>query len=71
MVAITQRLCGEDWHIEAQNGDRCELERGREYTTTAEVYEDDTVTVFTNFWVRAPVSIFFDRHSAPDRLNKE
>lgn len=53
-----KRICIEDWSIEARNGDRVELKRGEEYITSDQHEDDGTVTVFTNFWVRTPLSIW-------------
>jgi len=63
-MKITQRLCGRNWFIEAQNGDRLDLYRGQEYTTSATV-TDGEVVVFSRFWVRAPIEIFYDQDTAP------
>lgn len=51
------RVCIEDDALEAQNGDRAEIKRGREYITSP-VRADGTVIVFTNFWVPFPVTRF-------------
>ena len=50
------RICIKDWSIEAENGDRQECKRGKEYLTSAE--QDGVVVVFSGFWVSAPVGIF-------------
>jgi hypothetical protein len=50
------RICIKDYILEAENGDKLELKRGREYLTSVE--ENDMVVVFTNFWVKVPVNIF-------------
>lgn len=56
-MKVYERICLQDWHVEAQNGDRQELKRGKFYTTSAS-HDDGTVTVFSSFWVRAPLSVF-------------
>lgn len=56
-----QRLCGKFWSISAENGDYFEVKRGKEYTTTAKIHNDNTVTVFSNYWVRVPVNVFFEQ----------
>ena len=61
-----QRLCGRKWSVTAENGDHFAVERGKEYTTTAWVHDDNTVTVFSNFWVRVPIGVFFDQDSDHD-----
>lgn len=62
-MEVIQRLCVKDWAIEATNGDRLALTRGKEYTTSAGVMNGE-VTVFSRFWVRAPVDVFHERHDA-------
>jgi hypothetical protein len=65
-----KRICIKDFLITAENGDRCEIKRGREYITSAvnkapKIGPDpqaNHVTVFTNFWVAAPVDIFAGEH---------
>lgn len=52
-----KRICIEDSAIEAENGDRQELKRGQEYITSG-LHEDGTVTVFSTYWVRFPVTVF-------------
>ncbi len=51
-----KRICVKDYVLEAQNGDRLELKRGKEYTTSHE--KDGEVCVFTNFWEWVPVDLF-------------
>ena len=51
-----KRICIKDYELEAQNGDRLELERGHEYITSDE--ENGKVVVFTNFWVGVPADLF-------------
>ena len=51
-----KRIVKKSWSIEAENGDRVDLKRGEEYITSAS--DDGLVTVFTTFWVQAPVAIF-------------
>lgn len=55
-IEVQEALCVEDWHVEAQNGDRQDCKMGKWYT----VYDrgDDSVTVFSRFWVAAPKRIF-------------
>jgi hypothetical protein len=50
------RICIKDYELEAKNGERLILKRGKEYTTSPEV--DGEVTVFTNFWVKIPADVF-------------
>jgi hypothetical protein len=56
-MEVYKRICLKDWHIEAKNGDRQNLTRGEKYTTSAS-RSDGTVTVFSSFWVQAPIDIF-------------
>jgi len=51
------RICIKDYMLEAANGDRLELRRGREYLTS-DIDADREVTVFTSFWVPVPVELF-------------
>ena len=55
-MKVYRRICIKDAVVEAQNGDRHEIKRGKEYTTSYE-HEDGTVTVFGPFWTRFPVEI--------------
>lgn len=59
-MKIVNRLCIKDWSLEALNGDRVDLKRGMEYTTSPGVINKE-VTVFTNFWIKAPIEIFAER----------
>ena len=56
-MKVYERICLKDWHIEARNGDRQDLKRGKTYTTSAP-QEDGSVVVFSRFWVRAPGDVF-------------
>lgn len=58
MVATVERMALRDWHIEAANGDRQDVVKGKTYTTTENVWEDGTVTLFSRFWVRVPLDVF-------------
>lgn len=55
-MEVGEAICIKDWHIEAENGDRQECKRGQTYTTTRP--DGKHVTVFSQFWVKAPASIF-------------
>jgi len=50
------RICIEDFALEAKNGDKLELKRGKEYLTGKR--KNNMVTVFTNYWVPVDVSLF-------------
>jgi hypothetical protein len=52
-----QGICLRDFTLEAKNGDRLELKRGKEYTIS-DIWDDGTVTVFTNYWARVPSDLF-------------
>lgn len=56
-MKVYERICLRDWFIEAANGDRLDLKRGKSYTTSAS-QPDGTVAVFSRFWVIAPLDIF-------------
>lgn len=51
-----QRICIKDYAVTAQNGDRFEIKRGKEYTTSSS--ESGEVTVLSNFWVKVPTRYF-------------
>ena len=57
-MKVYERICLRDWFVEAENGDRQECKRGKTYTTGAPRASDNTVVVFSSFWVRAPADIF-------------
>lgn len=50
------RICIKDFELEAENGNRLILKRGKENITSSEI--DGEVTVFSNFWVKIPVDVF-------------
>lgn len=56
-MKVYDRICLKNWFIEAENGDRLELHRGKSYTTSAS-QPDGTVTVFSRFWVTVPLDVF-------------
>lgn len=56
-MKVYRALCIKDWYIEAENGDRQECKRGKEYTVSGD-RGDGTLTVFSGFWVIAPTNIF-------------
>jgi hypothetical protein len=60
MVDVVERIARKDWEITAENGDHFAVKPGKAYTTTVQPYEDGTVTVFSNFWVRVPFDVFAD-----------
>lgn len=57
MAQTFNRICLRDWSIEAQNGDRLDLKRGKEYLTSAP-RPDGNVVVFSTFWVPVPLDVF-------------
>lgn len=56
-MKVYTAICIEDWHIEAENGDRQECKRGQEYTVSGD-RGDGALMVFSTFWVPAPIRIF-------------
>lgn len=54
MVAIVEQLCVKSFEITAQNGDYWKAEQGNIYTTTVPRDGEDTITVFSRFWVTVP-----------------
>jgi len=61
MAAVVEQLCIKSSEVIAENGDYCKIEQGKIYTTTTPRSDSDTVTVFSNFWVRAPKDNFVRR----------
>jgi len=51
------RICIQNYFVEAKNGDRLDLYRGKEYLTS-DVDDKNEVIVFSQFWVPVPISIF-------------
>jgi hypothetical protein len=66
-MKVYYRDCVKDFVLEAKNGDRLELVSGLEYLTSPK-YEDDTVTVFTRFWVKVPLDLFTGERERPRDL---
>ena len=59
------QIVTKDWEITATNGDHFAIKRGEKYLTSPVREEDQTVMVFSNFWVRVPASHFVeDRRKA-------
>lgn len=58
MVNVVKQLCIKSFEIIAQNGDHWRAEQGKRYTTTVPSDEEETVTVFSDFWVRVPKEHF-------------
>lgn len=50
------RICIREYTVADQDGNSWTAHRGQEYLTSAE--HDGHVTVFANYWVKVPVSIF-------------
>ena len=57
-VKVVERLVIQDAFVEAENGDRLDLKYGDKVTTSLVRESDQTVMVFSRFWVRFPASIF-------------
>lgn len=51
------RVCIHTYTVMDQEGQSFTVERGKIYRTSA-VYDDQTVTVFSSFWVRIPAWVF-------------
>lgn len=58
MVDVVEQLCIKSFEITAQNGDHWRAEQGKSYTTTVPSDEEETVTVFSDFWVQVPKEHF-------------
>ena len=56
-MKVFEAICLRDWAVEAKNGDKQELKRGTTYIVS-EPQKNNTVMVFSRFWVRAPMSVF-------------
>ena len=73
-MQVGTAICLEDWHVEAENGDRQECKRGKTYTITEP--KGEFVTLFSGYWVKAPASIFagwvslYDTRIAIDKRNQ-
>jgi len=52
-----KRICIKNFKLIDDEGQKLELNRGQEYTTSKKDV-DNNVTVFTNFWVSVPVKLF-------------
>jgi len=63
-MKIFYRDCVKDFVLEALNGDRLELVKGKEYITSP-IYEDKQVTVFTRYWVKVPADLFDGEREKP------
>lgn len=63
-MKIFYRDCVKDFVLEALNGDRLELVKGKEYITSP-IYEDKQVTVFTRYWVKVPAKLFKGERDKP------
>ena len=55
-MKMFKRICIKSDFVAAQNGDRQEIQRGREYLTSDE--KDGMVTVFATFWVPFKAELF-------------
>lgn len=56
-MKVYEAKCVKSWSITAQNGDHFELEQGKNYTIGAPAV-DQTVMVFSRFWLRVPMNCF-------------
>ena len=57
MAQTFKRICLMDYPIQDANGTTFTLRRAKEYITSP-VREDGTVLVFSQYWVRVPVTLF-------------
>jgi len=57
---VFKGLCLRDYTLEAKNGDKLELQRGKDYTISKPEIKDGKwmVVVFANFWVPVPADLF-------------
>lgn len=61
MVAIVEQLCIKSYEVTAKNGDYWKAQQGKTYTTTVPSADNETVTVFSDFWVSVPKEHFVVR----------
>lgn len=57
MAKTFERLCVEDVHTTESPNSLKLLEKGKSYLTS-QVWEDDTVTVFTDYWIKVDADVF-------------
>lgn len=57
-VMTVNQLCIKSYEVTAENGDRWRAEQGKTYKTTVPADGEETVTVFSSFWVRVPKEHF-------------
>jgi hypothetical protein len=53
-----KQLCIKSYEITAKNGDYFKAYQGKEYITSLPKIGEDTVTVFSSYWVNAPKDHF-------------
>lgn len=58
MVDVVEQLCIKSFNIKDEDGKSWSAEQGKEYTTTVPKDDTDTITVFSNYWVKVPKSHF-------------
>ena len=68
-MEVGEAICIKDWHVEAENGDRQECKRGQTYTTTRPQDGTEHVTLFSQYWVRAPKGVFAGWVSLRDKAD--
>jgi hypothetical protein len=56
-MKVYERIALKDWHVEAANGDRQEVKRGKAYTVSPP-RDDGSVLLFSRFWVLVPDEVF-------------
>lgn len=55
-MKVYMGICLEDYTLEDQEGNKLELERGKEYTLSHE--KDGQRCVFSNYWAWVPAALF-------------
>ena len=55
-MRVEKRKCVKDFDHTDKKGNHFYLRKGKVYTTS--LIEDDTLTVFTNYWVKMSASYF-------------
>ena len=57
-MKVVERQCRENYTIIDGEGTMFTVQSGHTYTTSVERTADNTVMVFSHYWVRVPVRIF-------------
>lgn len=53
-MVVVEQLCVKSYEVTDEDGSYWKAEQGKTYTTTVPSEGEDSVTVFSNFWVKVP-----------------